>query len=436
MTWFKSEWKESMQSGPETNPPSKRNFWQSLWAGVFQREAISGTPTTPPPYWQSIPYAKIGAAATSVATEQALFYPWDTFVKNALHSPERKAAFIAELRSQSFMSAIGRSYQGLLDAYKKKGLQRGQKWFFQDAVNEWLKKHYGSDFNTMFGTHAQTARAGVAGGITGLLEPFFVQYFDTKQVRKQLLQKGQILPPLSVRDGYRATIFTGIARNLPGSIGLFGGSEYFNFLLNNQDKSNPYLNFAAKVGGAFTSSLVSQPGDVIKTKMQQEFISAREAFAKTTFKEMLTNGLGPRLALNSVKVAFGFFVYEQMVKHIESFLNGTTDMPTCQAAIQKTQTELNQAWPKIEEDLKSELEALGNTGTSEERSAYQLAKIQEELEDLSMTSKEEPPATTRSYLSTWELSQILAREELGDLSFEYEKKDTYKPSNTPGSKLC
>lgn len=360
------------------------------------KDDIASTATPTPDrtrFGHSIPWPQVGAAFVSVGTEQALFYPFDTFVKNALHSRETQKAFLTEIRSQSFFTAIGRSYQGLLEAYKKKGIQRGQKWFFQDTANQWLKNNHKAHFEAAYGPYAHVVMAGIAGGFTGLMEPLFVQYFDTKQVRKQLAKKGEIHPKLSIRDGYRATFFTGFARNLPGSIGLFGGSELFNSILDNQDKSNPYLNFGAKLGGAGVSAIVSQPGDVIKTKMQKEFISARQAIKKTSFKEMMTNGFGPRVALNSVKVAFGFFVYEQMVKHIESFFKTTTNFVTR---------------PRAHETREIELQS--DTTIHLESDWDELSEIEEQLEKFSITNE-----TTPSFLSTWESYQIQNSEQQANL---------------------
>ncbi|MFO1258428.1 MAG: hypothetical protein U1E78_08485 [Gammaproteobacteria bacterium] len=382
-----------MESGPQKNTSTTTSSPSTTDHSNFQ---------------QSIPWPKVGAAVVSVGTEQALFYPLDTLVKNALHSAESKKAFLTEIRSHSLFGAVGRSYQGLLEAYKKKGIQRGQKWFFQDTANQWLKNNHKAYFEAAYGPYANVVMSGVAGGFTGLMEPLFVQYFDTKQVRKQLAKKGEIHGKLSFRDGYRATFFTGIARNLPGSVGLFGGSELFNNLLDNPDKSNPYLNFSAKLGGAGISAIVSQPGDVIKTKMQKEFVSAREAIRKTTFKEMMTNGFGPRVALNSVKVAFGFFVYEQMVKSIERFFSGS---------------------------LTSSKPSTSNHGTAV-LSEQQISELHQNLDKLSIasgTTDPQPTEAARGYLKGWEHTQKFVDEELGD--FSNQAGENPKPCSTPNQRL-
>lgn len=265
----------------------------------------------------------LGAVSATV-TEMSLFHPFDTFVKNSLHSKAKQQKLLEELRARTFTGKINRLYQGFTPALVKKGPQRAQKWIMQDILETYLEKNHRSAFEEQFGrSNAKIFMNAVSGSLTGICEPIFIHPFDTVQIMKQNTGANlSIVKTLGFRGLYRGALFTAFCRNAPGAGTLFGGSEALNHLMNNDKHTNHSINFFCKVTAAVMSSLVSQPGDVIKTKMQTDQVSLRQALATTTTKEMFTNGIGPRLVFASTKVAFGFFMYEELLKLFERLFEG------------------------------------------------------------------------------------------------------------------
>lgn len=265
----------------------------------------------------------LGAVSATV-TEMALFHPFDTFVKNSLHSKGKQQKLIEELRSRNFNGKLNRLYQGFTPALVKKGPQRAQKWIMQDILQTYLEKNHRKSFEERFGkSNAKVYMNAVSGSLTGMVEPIFIHPFDTVQIMKQNTGVNlSIVKTLGIRGLYRGALFTSLCRNAPGAGTLFGGSELLNHMMKNDDRSSYSINFTCKVAAAVMSSLVSQPGDVIKTKIQTDQVTLRHALATTTYREMFTNGIGPRLVFASTKVAFGFFMYEELLRLFERIFEG------------------------------------------------------------------------------------------------------------------
>lgn len=333
---------------------------------------------------------KVAGAASATLIEMTLFHPFDTLVKNALHSPASQQALFAFLKSQSLQGKVQRLYQGFSPALLKKGPQRGQKWLMQGALNEQIQVKHAPFFRRFFGDNAKIAMATTAGALTGLAEPILVHPFDTIQILKQNQAKTDTRArALGLRGLYRGALFTGFARNAPGAGTLFGASEALNQSLGNKDKSNHALNFAAKLMGALLSSVVSQPGDVIKTKMQTDQVSLSQALAKTTWKQMLTNGIGPRVVFASTKVAFGFFMYERMVSVLDKLSNSRP--------------------PQAEADNKPAIS---------KQDLVQMHALEKELAQLSIQTSESSPETTAW---TPNKNRGISKTDSGNLSFEKEE---------------
>lgn len=262
----------------------------------------------------------VGAGAATLA-EQVL-HPLDTLAKNAMRGHAKWLSFKEELEKLSPLNKVKRVYKGVTIAVGKKGPMRAYKFATQAQIDRFLETRYSKELDEKFGPNASLVRAGIAGAITGACEVIPFQPIDTLQIRQQNLQEKislENVSKLGLRGLYRGAIVTAFGRNVFGATGLFAGSEFINKNLDNQHKKDHFKNFLAKWGGALFSIAISQPGDKLKVMMQTEQISLKEAWARTSSKELFSDGLKFRLYL-SFKIAIGFFIAEKFMDLSARFL--------------------------------------------------------------------------------------------------------------------
>lgn len=271
---------------------------------------------------QHTPFSKMFGAVTGAIGEQVIFHPIDTAGKSLMTQTQGLFPWLRQLLTERGPIGVTKQlYGGLGVALVKKPPMRWYKYGVQDTLNETMTSQYQEAAKLIFGPYFKVVIQCAAGATTGLFEPVFFQGIDTAQIRKQVLKEKITLEnaqKLGFKGLYRGALFTGLARNVPGSIGLFGGSAYANHLMSNdnyqsQDRSK-LLNLGAKWFGALTSLILSQPGDVIKTNMQVKQVPLKEAFQGVTAKQLFTGGLGPRLFM-SFKVGVGFFLIEECMNY-------------------------------------------------------------------------------------------------------------------------
>ncbi|MBS0285747.1 MAG: hypothetical protein JSR17_00100 [Proteobacteria bacterium] len=267
---------------------------------------------------QHTAFSKFIGAAAGAGIEQGLLHGVDTSAKFAMANHTSALAWIKHLvASEGIPGATARLYNGFGLALLKKGPMRVYKYGVQDELLEKLDESFGDAADEKFGPYGHSVLQGVAGAITGIMEPFVgFQVPDTLQVRQQArknkAQKVSITEDaknLGLRGLFRGSVVTGFGRNMPGAVGLFGGSAAANQAMGNEDHHSVTKNLAAKWFGAFLSLIASQPGDVVKTKMQVEQKNLIEVLKTITPQQLFTSGLLPRLAM-SAKVGLGFFVIE------------------------------------------------------------------------------------------------------------------------------
>ncbi len=282
---------------------------------------------------QHTPFSKFFGAASGALGEQLIFHPVDTVAKNGMTHKQGALPWLRTLVAERGVAgSFSQLYGGLGVALFKKGPMRIYKYTVQDALNDSLKAKYGVMASNHFGNYGLVLIQCAAGGATGLIEPLFFQAIDTVQIRKQVLKEAVSwgsARALGVQGLYRGAIFTGLARNVPGSVGLFGGSALANQLMNNTYESkdrSQLLNLAAKWFGALSSLVLSQPGDVIKTNMQVKQVPLRKAIEGITAKQLFTGGLGPRLFM-SFKVGVGFFLIEECMNYSRLLFGKDSEEP-------------------------------------------------------------------------------------------------------------
>lgn len=276
-------------------------------------------------------FSKFFGTAMGAFGEQSILHPVDTVAKTAMAKKIPVLPWLRDLVTQQGpVGTVQQLYRAFWLGYGKKAPLRIYKYGFQDELAARLKFMYGEEATAQFGTYGHIMIQTASGGVTGALEPLFFQSIDTLQVRKQVLGEPisiENAKKLGIRGLYKGALVTGLGRNTLGSAGLFGGSEYANHLLDNRDHRSDAKNLAAKWAGAFMSLLFSQPGDMVKTTMQIEQISFFPALNRISWKQMFTNGLGPRLVMSG-KVGIGFLLIEKSMEVAKQWFGERVDSPS------------------------------------------------------------------------------------------------------------
>ncbi len=89
---------------------------------------------------------------------------------------------------------------------------------------------------------------------------------------------------------YRGASWTA-ARNAPGSFALFGGSAFtkeYVFGLEDYRSATWAQNFVASIAGSVSSIAISQPLDVIKTRIQNQNFESKQG-GMTVIRDLLKN---------------------------------------------------------------------------------------------------------------------------------------------------
>ncbi|MFO1258429.1 MAG: MC/SLC25 family protein [Gammaproteobacteria bacterium] len=271
----------------------------------------------------------VGSAAATLFEVGGL-HPIDTFAKNAMAEKSHWNQFIDQFQRMSLREKSKRVFQGVLPALGKKGPQRVYTWLAFDYTNLLLTSHCSNFFENQFGSHASIAMSATAGFAAGMTDPIVVHPFDTVQV---INQHGK--HTVKIRDAYQILglqgLYRGFAitacRNGVAATSFFGFSTYLNTAWNNEDKENDFLNLSAKFGGGIVSTVLSQPFDVMKFRMQTAQHSLTEMLSNTSVGELCTRGLGMRALFFSTRIAIGYFAYEKCVKLATECL-GTPTQPS------------------------------------------------------------------------------------------------------------
>ena len=254
------------------------------------------------------------ASVASTLTEQVIFHPLDSWIKNLMRSGEGKATFSNEmkvLKNSNVFSAVARAYQGIGFSTLKKLPLRGYKWIFSRRLNESIEKNHGAKLQKIFGDKGgQVAAAAIAGGITGALEPLVpgVYPLDIMQIQRQMEKKqGQVKPATShaelprltfwqqwnlkvvarykawqerlssftLRDISRASLFTGLARNKPGMASMIATEKALSVNFNQED--NKVKGAVFSMFASWVSALASQLGDVYRVRTLEKAMVVRQA---------------------------------------------------------------------------------------------------------------------------------------------------------------
>lgn len=292
-------------------------------------------------FWSS----HAGAATCAGVLEIAFFHPFDTIAKRLMAnkgsinkgSIGATAGNLNEIIFKKHASAgLAQKamylYPGSLYAVVYKVFQRVYKFAGQPIVRDFLTGNYKERFNKVFGSADKVLIDATAGCLIGLGEVFLLPLDRLKvlsQTNEQAMSKG--LFPLLRQEGFRGMYAgTGVTmcRNAPGSFCLFGGTAFakgYIFGLEDYRSATTFQNLVASAIGACCSIAISNPMDVVKTRVQRMTEGERQSAVRVAgmmLKEegpsSFFKGLTPKIIASAPKLVFAY----TMTEYFYRLMNG------------------------------------------------------------------------------------------------------------------
>merc|ERR1712230_354686 len=283
--------------------------------------------------------ARILGSGTSGIAELIIFHPVDTVAKRLMSNkvtgkPMMEIVFREHANAragQKFLSL----FPGLGYAAGYKVLQRVYKFGGQPYANDYLNANYKSSFQSAFGEkNGKAMMHATAGSFIGVGEIVLLP-LDVLKIKRQTNPeafKGRGVMKIVADEGfalYRGWGWT-VARNAPGSFALFGGSAFTKeYILGLKDYSSATWtqNAIASVMGSVASITVSQPLDVIKTRVQNQNFDSKVS-GTTLIRDLIRNegagaffkGLTPKLLVVAPKLVFSFTIAQSLIPFFGKFM--------------------------------------------------------------------------------------------------------------------
>ncbi|GJN94613.1 hypothetical protein Rhopal_007696-T1 [Rhodotorula paludigena] len=249
--------------------------------------------------------ARILGSGTSGIAELIIFHPVDTVAKRLMSNKVSGKPMMEVVFREHATAPAGRKFLSLFPGLgyaagykvlhtltKHNGTQFGGQPYFNDFLN----KNFKSTFTNAFGEkNGKAMMAATAGSLTGIGEIVLLP-LDVLKIKRQtnpeaFRSRGFVQ---IVRDEgmglYRGASWTA-ARNAPGSFALFGGSAFtkeYIFKLEDYRSATWYQNFVASIAGSVSSIAISQPLDVIKTRIQNQNFESKVG-GMTVVRELIKN---------------------------------------------------------------------------------------------------------------------------------------------------
>ncbi|AYU75669.1 MCP13 / mitochondrial carrier protein [Leishmania donovani] len=282
-----------------------------------------------------------GAATAAGILEIAFFHPFDTTAKRLMAnkgsimrgSMGETAANLNMIvfkkhADAGFLRKVVYLYPGSLYATVYKVFQRVYKFAGQPLVRDFLSSNYRDGFKRYCGEAHKVMEDATAGCLIGLGEVFLLPLDRLKvlsQTNEAAMRSG--LLPLLRQEGFRGmyagTVVT-MCRNAPGSFCLFGGTAFtkgYIFGLSDYRHATLFQNMCASTVGACVAIAISNPMDVVKTRVQQQTDAERRSgmtMATAMLKEegvlSFFKGLTPKIIASAPKLIFAYTMTEYFFK--------------------------------------------------------------------------------------------------------------------------
>jgi hypothetical protein len=292
--------------------------------------------------------ARFAGAACAGALEIITFHPIDTIAKR-LMSNEQKVFGDGKTFGQSmnivhdviFRKAkdqgVFKKYMSLFPgigfgaAYKV--LQRVYKFGGQPIANDLLYGHFKEDFVKVFGRDgAKPWIQATSGALIGIGEIVLLP-LDVLKIKQQTnpeALRGRNVLKIFIDEGfglYRGAMWTA-ARNAPGSFALFGGNAFakeYIFKLDDYNKATFFQNGISSIIGSVASIVISNPLDVIKTRIQnrdfnnpQSGVSILKNLVKNEGLTAFFKGVVPKTLVVGPKLIFSFTIAQTLITYIDA----------------------------------------------------------------------------------------------------------------------
>ncbi|GAA6005857.1 hypothetical protein JCM11491_004035 [Sporobolomyces phaffii] len=283
--------------------------------------------------------ARILGSGTSGIAELIIFHPVDTVAKRLMSNKVSGKAITEIVFREHAKAAPGQKFlslfPGLGYAAGYKVLQRVYKFGGQPYFNDFLSKNFKSQFTTAFGEkNGKAMMAATAGSLTGIGEIVLLP-LDVLKIKRQTNPeafRSRGFLQIVKDEGfslYRGASWTA-ARNAPGSFALFGGSAFtkeYVFKLEDYRSASWYQNFIASIAGSISSIAISQPLDVIKTRIQNQNFESKVGGMQVV-RELIKNegaagffkGLTPKVLVVGPKLIFSFTLAQTLIPMFSKYV--------------------------------------------------------------------------------------------------------------------
>lgn len=291
--------------------------------------------------------ARILGSGFAGVCELMVFHPVDTVAKRLMSSQVNvrgadmaatkanlNEVIFKEHKSKGLMGRYRSLFPGLGFAAGYKILQRSYKFGLQPYVKEYINANYGKDLEKKMSPNvAKTLSAGIAGSIMGAGEVFLLP-LDVLKIKSQtnpesLKGKGLMDLLSKPKQLYAGAGWT-VARNMPGSFALFGGSAvmYHGFFgLEHQKEASFGQIVVGSIVGSCASITVAAPLDVVKTRVQNRPFDSPESGLRIISRLVANEGpsaffkgLGPKILVVGPKLIFSYTIAQSLMGYFEKNL--------------------------------------------------------------------------------------------------------------------
>ncbi|CEQ40834.1 SPOSA6832_02489, partial [Sporobolomyces salmonicolor] len=266
---------------------------------------------------------RLAASESAGIAELAIFHPVDTVAKRLMSNKVSGKPMMEVVFREHATATAGKKFLSLFP-----GLGYAAGYKSQPYFNDFLNKNFKQSFSSVFGEkNGKAMMAATAGSLTGIGEIVLLP-LDVLKIKRQtnpeaFRSRGFLQIVKDEGFGlYRGASWTA-ARNAPGSFALFGGSAFtkeYVFGLQDYRTATWYQNFVASIAGSVSSIAISQPLDVIKTRIQnQNFESkvggmqvVRDLIKHEGFTAFF-KGLTPKVLVVGPKLIFSFTLAQTLI---------------------------------------------------------------------------------------------------------------------------
>jgi hypothetical protein len=260
-------------------------------------------------------YMDLVCALTAASTEQVL-HPFDTVLRRIQLSRQRhhtidniRSAVFTDSYNKSVFDKITSLYQGFFLAAQYKFLSRVYRFSAQFYFERHVHEIYGQEIRDMLdGTYPTALISASVGAAQGLAEVMVFHPIESLKTKRQI---GDRRPTRAMFKAESPNLYKGfgvaIARSMPSNFVLFGVHEAILAHFGNVDEKKTLgQHVLASLGAAWANAAVTNPMDVIKTRVQAHYgeISSLSMFRHIIKEEgwyALTRGIPLKLLMAGPK---------------------------------------------------------------------------------------------------------------------------------------